>query len=213
MTNSPICIVGAGAQAKYSLDTMGLLGLEAAAVIRFSTEHTEFVPDNIPVYDGGRDALDSKEFEHCAFIMARPNNREKLGLIQWAREQDRELVTLIHPKAVISHSATIGQGCLINAGAVIQPHATIGDGVMIHANVVVEHDAVVEECANLAPMAALAGWVRIGTCATVFTGARCIPGVQVGADSIIAAGATVIENIPEKSLAAGTPAVIKKSMD
>nr|WP_321258548.1 NeuD/PglB/VioB family sugar acetyltransferase [uncultured Pseudodesulfovibrio sp.] len=213
MTNSPICIVGAGAQAKYSLDTISLLGLKAACVIRFGTEDTRFVPDNVPVYDGGRDALDGENLENCAFIMARPNNKEKQELIVWAREQNRKLVTLVHPKAIISHSAKIGQGCLINAGAIIQPHVTIGDGVMIHANVVVEHDAVVEECANLAPSATLAGWVRIGTRATVYTGARCIPGVQVGADVIVAAGATVINDIPDKSLAAGTPAVVKKSLN
>ena len=39
-----------------------------------------------------------------------------------------------------------------------------------------------------------------------------IPMVKVGARSIVAAGATVIADVPEDVLVAGVPAVIKKTL-
>jgi acetyltransferase-like isoleucine patch superfamily enzyme len=45
------------------------------------------------------------------------------------------------------------------------------------------------------------------------TGATILPGVTVGKNAIVAAGAVVTENVPDNSIVAGIPAKIIKSID
>lgn len=54
-------------------------------------------------------------------------------------------VTLTHPSAVISKSASIGQGCVIEANAVISTEAVVKDCSYICAGVVVNHNTMVSE--------------------------------------------------------------------
>ncbi|MCK5022759.1 MAG: hypothetical protein KAS04_01165 [Candidatus Aenigmarchaeota archaeon] len=53
--------------------------------------------------------------------------------------------------------------------------------------------------------------VKIGN--DVFIGARCIilKGVTIGDGAIIGAGSVVTNNVPERTVAAGNPAVVKKN--
>jgi acetyltransferase-like isoleucine patch superfamily enzyme len=49
--------------------------------------------------------------------------------------------------------------------------------------------------------------VWIGSCVTV------LPGVSIGNGSVIAAGATVVRDVPPNTLAAGVPAKVKRNLD
>lgn len=56
--------------------------------------------------------------------------------------------------------------------------------------------------------------VHVETGADIGTGAVVIPGVKIGRNSIIGAGAVVTENIDENSVAVGVPAkIIKKRIN
>jgi acetyltransferase-like isoleucine patch superfamily enzyme len=57
----------------------------------------------------------------------------------------------------------------------------------------------------------LAGNVTIGVGAFLGVGCAAIPGVSVGAWTVVGAGAVLVNDLPAKVLAVGTPArVIKK---
>jgi UDP-3-O-[3-hydroxymyristoyl] glucosamine N-acyltransferase len=81
----------------------------------------------------------------------------------------------VHPRAVVDPSATIGQGCRIDANAVIGAGVSLGDRVWVEANAVIgDHVQIGANC-------------RIGVGATVthaIIGAsvRLYPGVRVGQD-------------------------------
>ena len=60
--------------------------------------------------------------------------------------------------------------------------------------------------ATLAPAVTLAGSVHVGRGADLGTRATCIPGVSVGAWSVIGAGAVVTRDIPDGVTAVGVPA-------
>ncbi len=65
---------------------------------------------------------------------------------------------------------------------------------MIHTGVVVEHDCLVEEYVNLAPKVVLAGHVAVRKGATIYSNATVIPCIEVGAHSIVGAGAVVTKS-------------------
>jgi sugar O-acyltransferase (sialic acid O-acetyltransferase NeuD family) len=203
-----VVLIGAGAQAKYALETFRHLGVEVVGVM--SSEEAAG-PDWIAAYGSVAFAADPTlrhasrhGATHALVCFADPDRKAEW----WSRMEAARLspVSAIHPAATIASTARVGTGCIVNAGAVIQPFAVVGRGVMIHANAIVEHDAIVEDFANLAPGVRLAGWTHIEQRATIFTGASVIPRVRIGRGATVGAGAAVISDIPPGSLAVGVPA-------
>ena len=55
------------------------------------------------------------------------------------------VISLIHPKAYVSCSATIGAGCVIEPCAVVNSNAVIRNCSFINAGAIINHDATVNE--------------------------------------------------------------------
>ena len=101
-------------------------------------------------------------------------------------------VMVIHPKAVIAHSARIGWGAQIMAGAIVQANAVIGDNVLINTNASVDHDCIIGPHCHIAPGAVLCGYVNIGEGSFIGAGAIIVQGVQLEPGSFIPAGSLVV---------------------
>jgi sugar O-acyltransferase (sialic acid O-acetyltransferase NeuD family) len=128
-----------------------------------------------------------------------------------AARPDFAFCRIVHPRAMISPSAQIGEGTVILAGSVVGADARLGAHVSIYTNAVVEHDSVLGDFSSLAPAAALGGTVRLGARSFVGLGARVIHGLSIGADVVIGAGATVLQEVPDRAVVAGTPARVVRT--
>lgn len=93
--------------------------------------------------------------------------------------------TLIHDRAIVSDSASIGRGTLVGAGAIIQPMAEIGQGVIINTRSVVEHDCVIGEGSHIAPGAIVLGGVEIGKNCVIGAGAVVLPYSVVPEETLV----------------------------
>ncbi|MBR7104855.1 MAG: UDP-3-O-(3-hydroxymyristoyl)glucosamine N-acyltransferase [Lentisphaeria bacterium] len=82
----------------------------------------------------------------------------------------------IHPSAVVSEKAVLGQGVSINANAVIEDGAEIGDGAVIGAGCYIGHDAKIGAGTLLYPNVTVMYRCTVGR--------KCIihPGVVIGGD-------------------------------
>ena len=74
-------------------------------------------------------------------------------------------MTLVDPHAIVSSSASLGQGVVVMPGAVVNACATIGCNVIINTAAVVEHDCQVADHVHVASGALLAGAVKVGASA------------------------------------------------
>ena len=106
---------------------------------------------------------------------------------------------------------TVGKNVFINTGCSFQDRGgiTIGDGSQIGMNVTIatlNHGFDLETRNTTYPLPVVIGKnVWIGSNVTI------VPGAVIGDNSVIAAGATVVGNIPTNVIAAGCPAkAIKK---
>lgn len=144
-------------------------------------------------------------------ILALGNNRTRLALAE--RLAGVRFGTVIHPSAVVMPSATIGEGSVVFAGAIVNTSAAVGEHVVINTGVIVEHDAVIGRGASLSPGTKSGGRIAIGEGAFVSTGVTIGARAKIGAWSVIGAGAVVVQDVPERSLAYGVPARVVGDVD
>lgn len=117
---------------------------------------------------------------------------------------------IIHPSAIISPHASIGEGSVIFANAVVNPCAVVGAGVIVNTGAVVEHDCVVGDFAHLSPNAVLAGGAMVGHKAWVGCCASVRQLISVGEASVIGMGAVVIKDVASGVTVVGNPARIRR---
>ena len=119
--------------------------------------------------------------------------------------------TAIHPSAIVSPSAQIGEGTVIMAGAVINADAKIGKHCIINTGATVDHDCVIEDFCHIAPGAHISGGTHIGEGTWIGVGTSVIQYLNIGKNCMIGAGSVVVRDIPYDVTAYGNPCRIKNN--
>jgi UDP-perosamine 4-acetyltransferase len=202
-----VVIIGGGGHAKVVIESLRASGHAVAAIVDADPTPREVL--GVPVVGDDLKLPALKEQGLSQLFVAIGDNRlrEKLG--RKAQSLGFVLVNAIHPSAVISPSAKLGQGVAVMAGVAINADTDVGDLAIINTGAVVDHDGRLGVACHLGPACALAGGVNIGDRAFLGVGARAIPGVTIGADTTVGAGGVVVRDLPEAVLAIGVPAKIK----
>lgn len=117
-------------------------------------------------------------------------------------------VTAVHPSAQIGRDVNIGHGTVIMAGAVVNSGSEIGPFSIVNTKASLDHDGRMGAFTSLAPGVTVGGNVEIGDFSAICLGASVIQRVRIGSHSVIGAGALVIEDVPDRVVAFGVPAVI-----
>lgn len=124
---------------------------------------------------------------------------------QKIQSQLSNLVTLIHPNAIVSRRVKIGEGTVIMAGAVINSDVAIGKGCIINTGASVDHDCKLGDFVHVSVGAHVAGTVSIGRKTWVGAGATVSNNVSICDNCMIGAGAVVVKSIEEKGTYVGVP--------
>lgn len=141
-----------------------------------------------------------------AFFVAIGNNQVREKILQSLFDMGANVVTLVHPSAVVGVCVTLGKGTAVMAGAVINPCAQVGQGVIVNTCASIDHDCIVDDYAHIAVGARVAGTVQIGKHTFLGAGAIVKNNVNICADCIIGAGAAVVNDITEAGTYVGVPA-------
>lgn len=121
------------------------------------------------------------------------------------QSQLSNLVTLIHPSAVVSRRVKIGEGTVIMAGAVINSDVVIGKGCIINTGASVDHDCKLGDFVHVSVGAHVAGTVSIGKKTWVGAGATVSNNVSICDNCMIGAGAVVVKDLKKSGIYIGVP--------
>lgn len=83
---------------------------------------------------------------------------------------------LVHPRALLSPSATLGPGTIVMAGAIVGARCRVDEGALINAGAVLDHDVRIGAYAHLA----------VGSC--VGGGGQLLPDATLGPGLAVASG-------------------------
>jgi len=118
------------------------------------------------------------------------------------------LVSVIHPKAIVSKHTKIGAGCFIAASAVVNVDVVIGDFSIINTAAIIEHDCFIGNACHISPAASLAGGVILGQRTWVGINATVRQLVKLGEDVLVGAASVVIKDVQPGTTVVGNPARI-----
>jgi sugar O-acyltransferase (sialic acid O-acetyltransferase NeuD family) len=204
-----VVIFGAGGLGREIYDTLVFLNSPSPAfkVVGYIDDErpSGAVVNGVPVL-GGSSKL-SKIHDKVGIIlgMANPEARKRLHL---RYKCDFAFPNIIHPSAIVSSFAGLGEAVLIQSNCMVAANASIGDGVMMNAYSGVGHDAKVGNYCSIMSHCDLAGNSQLGELSFVGTGAKVIPSISIAAESYLCAGAVVFKDVVEKSKLLGNPAKI-----
>ena len=108
--------------------------------------------------------------------------------------------TVIHPTALISKSAVIGNGCYIGPNAVLHTSSYCGDFCIVNSTSVVEHDCILQEYVNVNPGAVLCGMVTVNSGTTIGANASLRDHIEIAEQSVVGMQAGVVSSIEKQKL-------------
>ena len=120
----------------------GLVAKEVAEAMNCFSQ-IDFLDDHSEVAIGKLNDIENIEYDAAFVAIGNPAVRSQY------LDRIEKTATLIHPRACVSLSAKIGEGCIVEAGAVICSDAKVGKGTIVMANAVVGHNATVGDYCQL----------------------------------------------------------------
>lgn len=191
--DKPRVVLGAGGHAKVLVDAM-----------RGRREKILFLADK-----AGEARLASMKPSRALLVLglgAKSDTRARRGLFERFKAAGWSFARVTAASAVVSPSASLGEGAQVLTRAVVHPGSTIGINAVVNTAAVIEHDCSVGDHAFVGPGAVVCGGCEIGAGAFVGAAAVVLPGVKVGAGALVAAGAVVVRDVPAGARVLGVPA-------
>ncbi|MCB1949763.1 acetyltransferase [Nitrosomonas sp.] len=124
---------------------------------------------------------------------------------------DFKFISAIHPSAQIGQYVKIAPGTTIMANVVLNCSSVTGRHTIINTSSSLDHDCVLGDFASIAPGCTVGGSVEIGHYSFIGLGANIVHNIHIGDFTVVGAGSTVLNDLPDQSVAYGTPAkVVRK---
>lgn len=211
MTNrylpTDLLVVGGGGHAKVVIDVARAAGYTPVAALDPGSIGSTC--NGVPVVgdDNKAGELFAGGLTRCAVAIG--DNKLRLRLGERLDKLGFDRPALVHPSAVVSPSARLGNGTIVMPLAVVNAAAVIGELAIINTSAVVEHDCMLEDGCHVAPGTRLGGCVSIGRGALIGIGSTMRPQSRVGDYAVVGAGSTVIADVPEGCVAVGSPARVR----
>lgn len=134
---------------------------------------------------------------NVSYIMGIANVKYRRPIVSAFIDKGAIFATLIHPSAIVSPSATIGEGCVISHNASIGPKAQIGKFNMLNSRCTIGHDTVLGDYNFIGPQVVFSGFTKIGNDNMFGVNAATIPSVEVGNNNTVAAGMILTKNVTD----------------
>lgn len=143
-----------------------------------------------------------KENEYFIMGIASPAGKEKVATK--LKEKGAKFETLIHPAALISDYAEIGEGCVIGGRSSVGACTKIGNFVHI-AGTMVGQDAIIGDYSTTTGFANITN-AQLGKRVFVGSHAVILNRLKVGDDAFVCAGSIVFSNVKANTKVIGNPA-------
>ena len=121
---------------------------------------------------------------------------------------DERFATIIHPTAVISKFAKIGNGVSIQPFVSVGPNVTVGNHVQIFAQSLIGHDSTLDNYSYVANNACIGASVHLKSGAYLGINCSILENTIIGEWAFIGMGTVVIQDVLDFNKVVGNPSRI-----
>ena len=163
---------------------------------------------------GGCEQLDILKGQGVtSFILGFGHCSRRIEVGEMLAEKGFNLLSIIHPRAIIASDTVVGEGVVVLAGAVIDPGCRIGKYTIINNGVIVSHECIIGEGTHICPGVSIGGATTIGRGCWLGIGSTIIDKINIGDNVFVGAGSVVTKNLPSGYMVYGNPAKIIRKID
>jgi sugar O-acyltransferase (sialic acid O-acetyltransferase NeuD family) len=198
-----LLIIGASGHGKVVADIAKKMN-KWESIAFFDDDQSIKSPMGVDIIGKLDDAFTYKEGSD--FFVAIGNNAVREKVQERLIDKRLNVVSLVHPDAVISADVEIGIGTVVMAGVVINSSTRIGKSCIINTSASLDHDNVIEDYVHISPGVRTAGNVWIGKGTWMGIGSVVSNNVNICNGCKVGAGAVVVKDIPANCTAVGSPA-------
>lgn len=209
MQNKDIYILGVGHNTIVYIDLVESCGYNVAGLFHFEQGRTG---ENYFGHEivGTNEELFLSDISGKLFAISVGNNQIRSELYSRILSLGGLVPTIIHPSAVVSKYAKIGNGVIVHANSVVSPDTEINENSVISSNDLITHGSRMGRHCFIASNVVLGAYTVMEDYAFIGSGATIISGKVpiIGRNAIIGAGAVVTKPVQPGTVVAGNPAKI-----
>lgn len=199
-----IVVFGAGGHARVVIDTLERTGKFRirGLIAQASTPSTAGIA--YPLL--GTDAV-LKEIGVNAGVIAIADNWIRMRLASAIRSDfpSFRFISAIHPSAIIARDVHIGDGTVVMAGVCINSGTHVDEHCIVNTRSSLDHENWLEKGCSVAPGVVTGGNVRLGELSVLGLSSSVIQGIRIGTNTLVGAGAVVVNDLPPDVVAWGVP--------
>lgn len=130
----------------------------------------------------------------------------KKNIVSRLKARGAKFATLIHPTAIVTRTAKLGEGCILCPYATVSAGVTLGDFVGLNGYSGIGHGSSVGAYTTISSHVDITGNVTVGEGVFVGSGARVLPNLQVGNGAKVGAGSIVMRSVKPGVTVVAAPA-------
>jgi acetyltransferase EpsM len=126
-----------------------------------------------------------------SYLMAIADSSIKKMIIEEFKLKGAQFIGLIHPTALISNSAKIGEGVVISHNVSVGPKVVLGDFNVLNSRCTIGHDSNIGDYNFISPQVTVGGYSKIGNENLFGTNSCIVPNINIGNNNKVTAGMVI----------------------
>ena len=134
------------------------------------------------------------------------NNKIRSEKYTLLRNKGFQMLSIVHPQALIDTKVTYGDNVIIEMGTAIHTNSNIGNNVFLGGDALIGHHNKIGNHVLVGGNVSFGGSVVVEDYVSIGVGASIKPGVRLGEGSVIGVGAAVVKDVDPGDIVVGVPA-------
>lgn len=194
-----IIIIGCGAHASEIVDYIDYINKQSITkifnIVGLIDNETNHYNHYAYKYDFLGSISDHVVIPEVNYVMGIGNLLIRTKVLHEFKAKKARFIGIIHPTALISDSAEIGEGTIISHNVSVGPKAKIGAFNVINSRCTIGHDTIIGGNNFLSPQVVLGGYSKVGENNFLGTNSCVLPEVEIENNNKIMAGMTITSKV------------------
>jgi len=178
-------------------------------IVAYGDDNTKKIGQSIdetPVF-GDEDLLKFAQENGVKYaISSIGNNKLRAEKYSFLKNKGFQMLSLVHPQALIDTKVTYGDNVIIEMGTAIHTNSSIGNDVFLGGDALIGHHNIIGNHVLVGGNVSFGGAVIVEDYVSIGVGASIKPGVRLGKGSVVGVGAAVVKDVNPGDVVVGVPA-------